>query len=46
VSAGVDDMRWDGPPDEGPFVELCRSIGAPALPARVRELAERARAGR
>jgi 5'-3' exonuclease len=46
VSAGVDDMRWDGPPDEEEFVELCRSIGAPALPARVRELSERARAGR
>ena len=42
VSADVDAMRWTGPADQDAFAQLCETIDAPTLPARVRSLAAKA----
>jgi 5'-3' exonuclease len=38
VSAGVDELRWTGPPDPAAFAKLADELGAPGLVGRVRSL--------
>jgi 5'-3' exonuclease len=38
VSAGVDELRWTGPPDPEAFAKLADELGAPGLVGRVRSL--------
>src|SRR5918994_3436352 len=39
VSAGVDELRWVGPPDEAAFAALCERLGATRLVERAAKLA-------
>jgi 5'-3' exonuclease len=39
VSAGVDELRWQGPPDPAAFAELCGRLGAGTLADRAARLA-------
>jgi 5'-3' exonuclease len=38
VSAGVDELRWTGPPDPAAFAKLADELGSPGLVGRVRSL--------
>jgi len=39
VSAGVDELRWTGPPDPDLFATMCEKLGSPALAGRTERLA-------